>query len=96
MPISIPPTAQHGGLDSTSIPIKLQDLFSQLVKDLSLSLNQSKSETFSGIDPEPIIRAMEKYTSKHDEWAKYAHGDEKHCFTRNLVDRGNDKYNLVN
>jgi hypothetical protein len=38
---------------------------------------------------------MEQYNSKEAEWEKYAFGDTSRPYTRNLVDEGNGKSNLV-
>ena len=81
--------------DSTSPTSKAFDAFQVLAQHLSLSVDISSEGTFAGIDPEPIIRAMKDYNSKESEWARYAHEDSSQCFTRNLVDRGNGKSNLV-
>ena len=69
--------------------------FQQLITNLNIVLAQSPGANFSDIDPLPIIDLMEHYTSKTSDWLEYAHGDENQCFTRNLVDRGHGKSNLV-
>jgi cysteine dioxygenase len=38
---------------------------------------------------------MENYTSCESEWSKYAFSDLSRGYTRNLVDEGNGKSNLV-
>ncbi|KAI9228122.1 MAG: RmlC-like cupin domain-containing protein [Piptocephalis tieghemiana] len=50
-----------------------------------------------GLDPSttPKVRAlMEAYTSQESDWYKYAHVDPSR-YTRNLVDDGNGKFNLM-
>ncbi|RKP13498.1 cysteine dioxygenase, type I, partial [Piptocephalis cylindrospora] len=50
-----------------------------------------------GLDPSttPKVRAlMEAYTSQESDWEKYAHVDPSK-YTRNLVDDGNGKFNLM-
>ena len=71
------------------------DAFQQLVQGLSCYLASSPSSAFKDINHRLIIKAMENYTSQSSEWDKYAHKNEKQSFTRNLVDPGNGKHNLV-
>ena len=47
------------------------------------------------MDPADIQRLMERYTSDPEQWSKYALGDASRAYTRNLVDEGNGKSNLV-
>ncbi|CAB3400936.1 unnamed protein product [Caenorhabditis bovis] len=46
------------------------------------------------IDIDVVMKLLESYKSNPAEWRKYAIFDE-HKYTRNLVDTGNDKYNLM-
>ncbi|KHJ97115.1 cysteine dioxygenase type I [Oesophagostomum dentatum] len=46
------------------------------------------------VDVDEVIRAMESYKSNKAEWRRFAVFDE-HKYTRNLVDEGNGKYNLM-
>jgi len=46
------------------------------------------------INTEEIREIMETYSSNRSDWKKYAHFDP-HKYTRNLVDVGNGKYNLM-
>ena len=71
------------------------DAFHQLVTKLGSTIAQSSGFDFTDIDPRPIISLMEDYESKSCDWLRYAHRNDRQCFTRNLVDRGNGKYNLV-
>ncbi|PIO62408.1 cysteine dioxygenase type I [Teladorsagia circumcincta] len=41
-----------------------------------------------------VMHLMESYKSNPAEWKEYANFDE-HKYTRNLVDVGNGKYNLI-
>lgn len=71
------------------------DGFHRLVKELGEVLG-----TCSGIDSEEIeVQQLEKlmkdYTSKDEEWSSYAFADFTRGYTRNLVDEGNGKSNLV-
>jgi cysteine dioxygenase len=46
------------------------------------------------INTEEVREIMENYKSNRTDWKKYAHFDP-HKYTRNLVDKGNGKYNLM-
>ncbi|XP_053214274.1 cysteine dioxygenase type 1-like [Panonychus citri] len=63
--------------------------------DLDHLIN-SLSELFSTdlVDIEKVKQLMSSYQSNPKEWRKYAHFD-RHRYTRNLVDTGNGKYNLI-
>ena len=71
------------------------DPFEQLVQDLSDVLGPSSGLDSDDVDPMDIQRLMEGYTSKIEEWKQYALGDRSRPYTRNLVDEGNGKSNLV-
>ncbi|XP_056141270.1 cysteine dioxygenase type 1 [Lampris incognitus] len=46
------------------------------------------------VNVEEVKAVMESYTSNPDEWRKYAIFD-KGRYTRNLLDQGNEKFNLI-
>lgn len=46
------------------------------------------------INTEDVREIMDAYCSNRADWKKYAHFDP-HKYTRNLVDIGNGKYNLM-
>ncbi|KAL2223083.1 cysteine dioxygenase [Thermoascus aurantiacus ATCC 26904] len=71
------------------------DAFHKLVQDLSAALGPSSGLDSDDVDPLDIQRLMEKYTSNEAEWSKYALGDPSRTYTRNLVDEGNGKSNLL-
>lgn len=72
------------------------DAFHSLVQELSGYLDTAKSLAFAEIcDPKAVIQRMKDYQSDTFEWAKYAHADANQCFTRNMVDRGLGKSNIV-
>lgn len=71
------------------------DSFETLVRDLSVALGPSSGLDSSDIDPMKIQLLMEKYNSNSDEWSSYALGDSSRTYTRNLIDEGNGKSNLV-
>jgi len=47
------------------------------------------------IDPNHIIGLMERYSSNADDWSQYAMFDHSRAYTRNLIDDGNGKFNLM-
>ncbi|KAJ5163454.1 uncharacterized protein N7500_005284 [Penicillium coprophilum] len=69
--------------------------FEKLVEDLSSALGPSSGLDSSDVDPMEIQLLMEKYVSNSDEWAPYALGDASRTYTRNLIDEGNGKSNLL-
>ena len=71
------------------------DAFEKLVQDLSAALGPSSGLDSSDVDPMQIQLLMEKYTSNLDEWSSYALEDASRTYTRNLIDEGNGKSNLV-
>jgi len=88
-------SAPQHGCSGSVLQTQVDNSFDNLVTDLNLALAYSSSISFSDIDPRTIITLMEGYKSERSDWSKYAHGNKKQCFTRNLVDRGNGKCNLV-
>ena len=71
------------------------DSFHRLVADLSSVLGPSSGLDSADVDPKDLQRLMAAYTSKESEWMQYAWGDPSRTYTRNLVDKGNGKSNLV-
>ncbi|KAJ5468423.1 hypothetical protein N7475_006175 [Penicillium sp. IBT 31633x] len=69
--------------------------FEKLVENLSTALGPSSGLDSSDVDPMEIQLLMEKYVSNPDEWASYALGDASRTYTRNLIDEGNGKSNLL-
>lgn len=69
--------------------------FDKLVLALKEALGPSSGLTSDDVNVEDLTRLMHKYNSKETEWAQYALGDESRGYTRNLVDEGNGKSNLV-
>ncbi|RMZ82745.1 hypothetical protein DV738_g1567, partial [Chaetothyriales sp. CBS 135597] len=71
------------------------DPFHALVKSLSLVLGPSSGLDSADVDPNDLIALMSIYTSNEKEWGRYALADLKRNYTRNLVDEGNGKSNLL-
>ncbi|KAF7558407.1 hypothetical protein G7046_g5752 [Stylonectria norvegica] len=72
-----------------------QDRFDNLVVALKTALGPSSGLTSEDIDVNFLRRLMEDYDSSSQEWGKYAFGDRSRGYTRNLVDEGNGKSNLL-
>ena len=71
------------------------DAFHNLVKNLSKILGPSSGLVSEDVDIKHLQDLMEKYISDESEWGKYAFEDSSRGYTRNLVDEGNGKSNLV-
>ncbi|KAI7831546.1 cysteine dioxygenase type I, partial [Gamsiella multidivaricata] len=64
-----------------------------LVRLLHIELGANGLDS-DGVDVERVQKLMANYTSNKNDWAKYALFD-KGRYTRNLVDDGNGKFNLM-
>lgn len=69
--------------------------FRHLVRDLSDILGLSSDIDSADVDLSSLTRLMQSYKSAELEWFQYAYADPSMVFTRNLVDRGNGKSNLL-
>lgn len=69
--------------------------FEQLVTDINAILGPCNGIDSAGVDVEELKAAMRAYRSREEEWSKYAFADYSRAYTRNLVDHGNGKSNLV-
>jgi cysteine dioxygenase len=69
--------------------------FDELVVALKAALGPSSGLTSDDIDVDFLARLMGEYDSADKGWLPYAHGDASRGYTRNLVDEGNGKSNLV-
>ena len=78
-----------------SLGARNPDAFYRLVEDLSNILGPSSGLDSAEVDPEDLQNLMAAYVSRKSEWVRYALGDPSRTYTRNLVDRGNGKSNLV-
>lgn len=75
-----------------------QDAFHALVHTLSEKLGPSSGIDSEDVDADELRRLMEAYISNESEWEKYYFPAEVKRglpYTRNLVDKGNGKSNLV-
>ncbi|KAK8118608.1 cysteine dioxygenase type I domain-containing protein [Apiospora kogelbergensis] len=71
------------------------DRFDKLVETLKDILGPSSGITSDDVDVGDLMDAMEQYTSDDREWCPYAMADDSRGYTRNLVDEGNGKSNLL-
>lgn len=69
--------------------------FDELVQALKDALGPSSGLTSDDVDVEHLTRLMQDYDSDPKEWSRFAMGDASRGYTRNLVDEGNGKSNLV-
>lgn len=81
--------------ESTDITPKASDLFHGLVMDIKDILGPSSGINSADVDDKELRSVMEEYLSNETEWQKYALCDGSRPYTRNLVDKGNGKSNLV-
>lgn len=91
----MPALAQDALSAFSNSPTQRPHAFQQLVQDLSNVLGPSSGIDSADVDPLDLQKLMEAYTSDEAEWQKYALGDPSRTYTRNLVDKGNGKSNLV-
>ncbi|KAK5635314.1 hypothetical protein RRF57_011026 [Xylaria bambusicola] len=69
--------------------------FELLVEDMRNVLGPSSGLDSSDVDVQDLTHLLERYASNPQEWAPYYWPDDKVAYTRNLVDEGNGKANLV-
>lgn len=71
------------------------DEFHRLVKALSDVLGPSSGIDSADVDENVLISLMNGYISDEAQWKQYAFADPSRNYTRNLVDEGNGKSNLL-
>ncbi|PHH64818.1 hypothetical protein CDD81_3884 [Ophiocordyceps australis] len=69
--------------------------FDDLVLALKQALGPSSGLTSDDVDVDYLTRLMTDYSSNAAEWSRFAFGDASRGYTRNLVDEGNGKSNLL-
>lgn len=87
-------TLPHGALCKKHNPAPPDD-FHRLVEDMNQILGPSSGIDSSDVDVNYLMRAMRAYPSVESDWADYAHADLSRKYTRNYVDHGNGKANLL-
>ncbi|KAM3506936.1 hypothetical protein MY10362_002056 [Beauveria mimosiformis] len=96
MAINVLPSALP--LDSIFVASSMrvdENLFEELVLALKSALGPCSGLTSDDIDVTFLTRLMKLYDARDRNWAKYAFGDASRGYTRNLVDEGNGKSNLL-
>ena len=91
-------TNTKGPLSRSNTRISLTsptDPFRSLVKALSDVLGPSSGIDSADVDADDLINLMSHYTSLESHWQEYAFADSSRNYTRNLVDEGNGKSNLL-
>lgn len=69
--------------------------FDVLVEQLSQQLGPCSGINSEDVNPKELERLMGQYVSDEKHWEKYFFPSSHHAYTRNLVDKGNGKSNLV-
>ncbi|KAK1977025.1 cysteine dioxygenase type I [Colletotrichum cereale] len=69
--------------------------FDQLVVELKEALGPSSGLDSADVNVVGLMKLMEKYNTQEDEWIHFAFADQSLGYTRNLVDEGNGKSNLL-
>lgn len=89
------PSKPIASLGIHNVGLYQQNRFDELVSSLKEALGPSSGLTSDDIDIKLLTRLMQNYDGSDQAWAKYAFGDHSRGYTRNLVDEGNGKSNLV-
>ncbi|KAI0484645.1 RmlC-like cupin domain-containing protein [Xylariaceae sp. FL0804] len=76
-------------------PTKVMNKFDQLVDDIADVLGPSSGLVSDDVDVQDLTHLMERYVSNEAEWSQFEFRDSKRAYTRNLVDEGNGKANLL-
>jgi len=72
-----------------------EDNFRSLVQEINKVLGPSNGIDSDDVDENELQELMKAYTSEESEWEKYYFPSETLPYTRNVVDKGNGKSNLV-
>ncbi|KAF7720713.1 hypothetical protein EC973_006309 [Apophysomyces ossiformis] len=75
--------------DNSSFTLK------DLIREIHNVLGPDGGLDSEHIDANEIIRLMERYSSNADDWNQYTMFDHSRAYTRNLIDSGNGKFNLM-
>lgn len=84
----------HASSFNNRSPIKV-DQFDDLVIALKEALGPSSGLDSSDVDLNKLMSHMRVYDANERGWVPYAMADPELAYTRNLVDEGNGKSNLV-
>ncbi|KAL6807881.1 RmlC-like cupin domain-containing protein [Trichoderma sp. SZMC 28013] len=94
MTANVVSSSQALGGVSDAVALK-GDRFEELVLALKEALGPSSGLTSDDVDVGFLMELMRDYDSSDMQWSKYAFGDGSRGYTRNLVDEGNGKSNLL-
>ncbi|KAB5554637.1 cysteine dioxygenase [Coniochaeta sp. 2T2.1] len=83
------------GSTTHSTQVVKTDRFEQLVNALKAALGPSSGLTCDDVDVGFLTQLMQEYDASDSGWQRFALGDESRGYTRNLVDEGNGKSNLL-
>ncbi|KAF1971971.1 cysteine dioxygenase type I [Bimuria novae-zelandiae CBS 107.79] len=72
-----------------------ENAFEVLVQQLSQKLGPCSGIDSEDVNAEELERLMTEYVSEQAHWEKYFFPSPHHAYTRNLVDKGNGKSNLL-
>ncbi|KAL8994098.1 MAG: hypothetical protein Q9188_007163 [Gyalolechia gomerana] len=72
-----------------------QALFQRLIQDIQAELGPNDGIVSSNSVRLRLESLVKDYRSEEEAWQDFAFEDTSQTFTRNLVDKGNGKYNLV-
>lgn len=83
-------------MTTQEIPHECQrNSFEALVEQLSAELGPCSGIDSEDVDHKVLERLMLNYVSDEKHWGKYFFPSNNHAYTRNLVDKGNGKSNLL-
>jgi cysteine dioxygenase len=69
--------------------------FHTLVQAINEKLGPSNGIDSADVDENELQRLIEAYVSNESEWARYFFPSQTMPYTRNVVDKGNGKSNLL-
>jgi cysteine dioxygenase len=72
-----------------------QNAFDHLVESIKTILGPSSGIDSKDVDVEVLMKAMREYTTDEKHWESFAFADPSRNYTRNFVDHGNGKANLL-
>lgn len=97
-------SAPHEIIDICTLPAgsycwkhnpKALDAFQHLIEDIKRVLGPSSGLDSSDVDVNDLIKVMRDYKSTESEWQEFAFADLSRNYTRNFVDHGNGKANML-
>lgn len=74
---------------------KAPDAFQHLIEDIKRVLGPSSGLDSSDVDVNDLMKVLQGYKSMESEWQEFAFVDLSRNYTRNFVDHGNGKANML-